>query len=263
MDVILQSRFINSFIVCRLCFSFTVHWYRFSRIQLTINHHWSREWLSLLGIYATLDLDELINNFSGMHAICRILGSGGYRVLVCHIYTYYLWNIHRYISTVSALNNSSSDEMSQHHISRMFESVRRLSYLTLKWQYLAVILKFDCREPLNEAHDYMFGILENYHCWRFHGSGLMRPFEIAILIYFCTRMHHEYFFRSSKYFRVPHLCSKIPKIYHWSMDSGVHGVCLRGNFAIKTVVGFLRKNSLQKFVTVEAFYSYAILLVAD
>ena len=41
-------------------------------------------------------------------------------------------------------------------------------------------------------------------------------------------------------FRVPHFCSKIPKIYNWSMDSGVHSVCFRGDFAIKIVVGFLR-----------------------
>ena len=41
-------------------------------------------------------------------------------------------------------------------------------------------------------------------------------------------------------FRVPHLCSKIPKIYNWSMDGGVHSVCFRGDFAIKKVVGFLR-----------------------
>ena len=46
---------------------------------------------------------------------------------------------------------------------------------------------------LNESHDYMFGILENYHCWRFHGSGVMRAFEIVGLIFFRTRMHHEYF----------------------------------------------------------------------
>ena len=44
--------------------------------------------------------------------------------------------------------------------------------------------------------------------------------QIIGLIFFCTGMHHEYFFRSSMCFRVPHLCSKIPKIYNWSMDSG-------------------------------------------
>ena len=67
--------------------------------------------------------------------------------------------------------------------------------------------------------------------------------------------------RSSISFRVPHLCSKIPKIYHWSMASGVHGVCFRGDFAIKTVVGFLRKNSLEKCVT--RWSISFILLVAD
>ena len=107
-----------------------------------------------------------------------------------YIYTYYLWTIHLYMSTVSALNNSSRAEMSEHHISRSLTAVRRRSNLTSVRQYLATMLKFDRREPLNEAHDYMFGILENYHCWRFHGPGLMRPFEI---VQFCTRMHHEYF----------------------------------------------------------------------
>ena len=34
------------------------------------------------------------------------------------------------------------------------------------------------REPLNGAHDSTFGILEHYHCWRFHGSGaILRPFK--------------------------------------------------------------------------------------
>ena len=43
------------------------------------------------------------------------------------------------------------------------------------------------------------------------------------------------FLRSLVCFRVPHLCSKMPKINKWSMDSGVHSVCFRGDFAIKTV----------------------------
>ena len=38
--------------------------------------------------------------------------------------------------------------------------------------------------------------------------------QIIGLIFFCTGMHHEYFLRSSMCFRVPHLCSKIPKIYN-------------------------------------------------
>ena len=53
------------------------------------------------------------------------------------------------------------------------------------------------------------------------------------------------FLRLSMCFRISHLCSKIPKIYHWSMESDVHSVCFRYDFAIKTVVGFLRKNSFQ------------------
>ena len=50
------------------------------------------------------------------------------------------------------------------------------------------------REPLNEAHDSTFGILENYHCWRFHGSGVIAALQIIDLIFFGTGIHHEYFF---------------------------------------------------------------------
>ena len=49
------------------------------------------------------------------------------------------------------------------------------------------------REPLYEAHDSIFGILENYHCWRFHGSGVIAALQITCLIFFCTGMHNEYF----------------------------------------------------------------------
>ena len=52
----------------------------------------------------------------------------------------------------------------------------------------------------------------NQHCWRFHGSGVIAAPQIIGLISFCTGMHHEYFLWSSMCFRVPHLCSKIPKI---------------------------------------------------
>ena len=34
-----------------------------------------------------------------------------------------------------------------------------------------------------------FGILENYHCWRFHGSGVIAVLQIIWLIFFCTGMH--------------------------------------------------------------------------
>ena len=91
------------------------------------------------------------------------------------------------------------------------------------------------REPLNEAHDSTFGILENYHCWRFHGSGVIAALQI-ILIFFCTGMHHGYFLRSSMCFRVPIYVRKYRKytIDRWKV------VCFRGDFAIKTMVGFLR-----------------------
>ena len=47
------------------------------------------------------------------------------------------------------------------------------------------------------------------------------------------------------------------------MDNDVYSVCLRGDFAIKTVVGFLRYNSFENVSHVQAFYSYAIIFVAD
>ena len=95
------------------------------------------------------------------------------------------------------------------------------------------------REPLNEAHDSTFGILGNYHCWRDRGSGVIVALQIIGL--FFLYWHAPWvFLRSSMRFRFPHVCSKIPKICNWSMDNGVLSVCFRGDFAIKTVVGFLR-----------------------
>ena len=61
------------------------------------------------------------------------------------------------------------------------------------------------------------------------------------------------FLRSSMCFRVPHLCSKIPKINNWSMDSGAHSVCFRGDFAIKTVVGFLRWHTFKHLIHMQYF----------
>ena len=56
----------------------------------------------------------------------------------------------------------------------------------------------------------------NQHCWRFHGSSVIAAPQTIGLISFCTGMHHAYFFRSLMCFRVPHLCSKIPKINNWT-----------------------------------------------
>ena len=61
----------------------------------------------------------------------------------------------------------------------------------------------------------------NQHCWRFHGSGVIAAPQIIGLIPFCTGMHHEYFFRSSMCFRVPHLCSKTPKINNWTGEFAI------------------------------------------
>ena len=118
------------------------------------------------------------------------------------------------------------------------------------------------REPFNEAHDYTFGSLENYHCWRFHGYGVMRAFEIVGLIFFSTRMHHEYFFQVINvlpcYPIMFENTENIPLIdRQWCAQCWFHG-----EFAIKTVVGFLQKNSLEKCVTSWSIYSCAILLVA-
>ena len=77
---------------------------------------------------------------------------------------------------------------------------------------------------LSRPHDSTFRILENYHCCRFHGSDVTAAPQIRGLFFLCWYAPWV-FFRSSMCFRVPHLCSKIPKIYNWSMDSGVHSVC--------------------------------------
>ena len=61
------------------------------------------------------------------------------------------------------------------------------------------------------------------------------------------------FLRSSMCFRVPHLCSKIPKIYNWSMDSGVHSVCFRGDFALRQWLDFYAKSRLNLWHTFKHF----------
>ena len=44
-------------------------------------------------------------------------------------------------------------------------------------------------------------------------------------------MHHEYFWGVVNVLSCsPFICSKILKIYNWSMDSGVHSVCFRDDF---------------------------------
>ena len=61
--------------------------------------------------------------------------------------------------------------------------------------------------------DYMFGILENYHCCRFHGSGVVQVFEVVGLNFFCIRMQYSTIL-CHECASVFIIFSKIPKIYH-------------------------------------------------
>ena len=74
----------------------------------------------------------------------------------------------------------------------------------------------------------------------FTALALLRPSNYRFNFLFYWYAPRVFFLRSWMRFRVPHLCSKIPKMYNWSMDSGVHSVCFGCNFAIKSVVEFLR-----------------------
>ena len=54
-------------------------------------------------------------------------------------------------------------------------------------------------------------------------------------------------------FRVPHLCSKILKIYNWSMDSGVHSVCFRGVSPLRQCLDSYAKSHLKMCHTFKHF----------
>ena len=104
------------------------------------------------------------------------------------------------------------------------------------------------REHLNEAHNYMFCILENYCCWRFHGSGVIGPSENVGLILFCTRRHRDIFWGRQWASVCPIYVRKYHKytIHRWTV------VCTMWASAVisaLTVVGFMRKNSFEKRVT--------------
>ena len=95
----------------------------------------------------------------------------------------------------------------------------------------------------------MFGILENHHCWRFRGSGVMQGFEIVGLIFFSTRMHYEYFFQVCECASMFLFLFKNSKnVYHPLMENSPRSVLFRGDFTIKTVVGFVRRYSFEKCV---------------
>ena len=100
--------------------------------------------------------------------------------------------------------------------------------------------------------------VDDFTLWRY------AALRIVGLIFFCTWMRHRYF-----------LCRQCASVFptyvrkYWKYTlidgegCGVHSVCFRGGFAIKKVVGFLRENSFKNVSHVEAFYLYAILLVAE
>ena len=55
----------------------------------------------------------------------------------------------------------------------------------------------------------------------FTAPALLRPQSYRLNFLLCWNapwVFFLFFFRSSMCFRVPHLCSKIPKIYNWSME---------------------------------------------
>ena len=79
------------------------------------------------------------------------------------------------------------------------------------------------REPLYEAHDSTFGILENDHWWRFQGSGVIATLHIIGFIFVCTGMHHEYFWGRQCAFVFPMYMQKYRKytIDRWNIPKSV------------------------------------------
>ena len=138
------------------------------------------------------------------------------------------------------------------------------------YQYRAIVLtiqltgrqdlykKCHRREPLNEAHHSTFGILENYHCWRFHGSGVIAALQIIGLIFFWTGMHREHFWGRKCAFVFPIYVRKYRK---YTIDRCIvmYTVCFRGDFTIKTVVGKCVTHSSILFIC-NTFCCWLILL---
>ena len=54
-------------------------------------------------------------------------------------------------------------------------------------------------------------------------------------------------------FRVPHLCSKIPKIYNCSVDSGVHSVCFHSDSPLRQWLDSYAKSRLKMWHTFKHF----------
>ena len=104
------------------------------------------------------------------------------------------------------------------------------------WIPIKISLKFVPKGPI-----YIIPAMVQIMAWCRPGDKpLSEPRMESLLTHICvTRLQWVNLIKLLKK-RVPHLCSKIPKINNWSMDNGVHSVCFRCDFAINTVVGFLR-----------------------
>ena len=74
-------------------------------------------------------------------------------------------------------------------------------FATAGMRYL-VLGSFDRSETVKQSQDFMFDVLENYRCWRFHGSGVMQGFESVGQILLGTRMHLGHVLRLRMWFRV-------------------------------------------------------------
>ena len=111
------------------------------------------------------------------------------------------------------------------HINRCLISTQKLHKIKKTMQCSPPVCF--CREALKEPHDSNVGILENkltlltiLRFWRYCGPS---NYRFNFLLYWYAPW--VFFLRSSMCFRVPHLCSKIPKINNWSMVKVVYKVC--------------------------------------
>ena len=130
----------------------------------------------------------------------RVLLSSKYLSAVMHL-LYVRW-LHwsNLKSEISCLVSSHICQEYTPHEKRQYCLWQFVSQYTIKCYeqipyFVARVDKVGYRcELLYEAHDFTFGILEIYHCWRFQGSGVIAALQIIGFIFFCTGMHHEYFF---------------------------------------------------------------------
>ena len=101
-----------------------------------------------------------------------------------------------------------------------------------------------CRGTLKESRDYMFGILINYHCWRFHALAWCRDFEIVDLVVFCTKIDYLWVLKgpgyASMFLILFENTESIPFI------DGEMQCVLPRDFTIKTVDEFMQRSSLER-----------------